>query len=90
MGTFGGGLQSQIGFGKVDRVKIGDNCLIGANSFIPAGREIPANSLVIGAPGKVAREVTAEEITHFARSSNGYVANWQRYRAGLAPDARYR
>ncbi len=42
---------------------IGDNCIIGgAGAVITEGKEIPANSLVIGIPGKVIRQVTEEEI----------------------------
>lgn len=80
-----------IGIGSVllDRVKVGNNCLIGANAFIPPGREIPDNSVVLGAPGKVARPATPEEIEGFTRSAQGYVENWQRFKAGLAPDTRY-
>jgi len=81
-----------IGIGAIvlDRVKIGDNCLIGANAFIPPGREIPANSVVLGAPGKVARQVRPEEIAHYTGSALHYVENWRRYKAGLALDERYR
>lgn len=81
-----------IGMGStlLDRVRVGDNCLIGANAFIPPGREIPANSVVLGAPGKVARTVTAAEIVHFTGSASLYVQNWRRFKAGLAPDERYR
>ncbi len=74
----------------MDRAKIGDNCLIGANAFIPAGREIPANSVVLGAPGKVVRMVSPQEVVHFTGSAAGYINNWRRYKAGLAPDERYR
>ena len=41
---------------------IGKNCIIGSHSLITEGKVIPDNSLVMGAPGKVIREVTAEEI----------------------------
>ena len=37
--------------------KIGDNCLVGAGALVPEGREIPPGSLVLGMPGKVAREI---------------------------------
>lgn len=81
-----------IGIGSVilDRVKVGNNCLIGANAFIPPGREIPGNSVVLGAPGKVARPATPEEIEGFTRSAMGYVENWRRFKEGLAIDERHR
>ncbi len=86
------GNNTLIGMGStlLDRVKVGNNCLIGANSFIPPGREIPDGSVVMGSPGKVARMATPEEIEGFTRSAQGYVENWRRFRAELAPDTRYR
>ena len=40
---------------------IRDSCIIGAKALITENKEIPDNSLVIGSPGKVIREVTEEE-----------------------------
>ena len=37
-------------------VTIGDNCVIGANSLVT--KDIPANSLVVGSPAKVVRQIT--------------------------------
>ncbi len=53
-----------IGMGAIilNNAKIGDNCIIGAGSLVTEGKEIPPNSLVIGVPGKVVRQVTEEEI----------------------------
>lgn len=53
-----------IGMGAIvlNNAKIGDNCIIGAGTVVTEGKEIPANSLVIGIPGKVVRQVTEEEI----------------------------
>ena len=53
-----------IGMGAIilNKAVIGDNCIIGAGAVVTEGKEIPANSLVIGVPGKVVRQVTEEEI----------------------------
>ena len=53
-----------IGMGSIilNNAVIGDNCIIGAGTVVTEGKEIPANSLVIGIPGKVVRQVTEEEI----------------------------
>lgn len=64
---------------------IGRNCLIGAGALITEGKEIPDNSLVVGAPGKVIRELDAEAIAGLRRSAEGYVANARRFAAGLSP-----
>jgi carbonic anhydrase/acetyltransferase-like protein (isoleucine patch superfamily) len=81
------GDNSLIGIGAVvlNGARIGKNCLIGAKALIPEGREIPDNSLVVGAPGKVARELTAEQAARLAESAAVYIANWRRYRRELAP-----
>lgn len=53
-----------IGMGAIilNQVVIGDNCIIGAGTVITEGKEIPSNSLVLGVPGKIIRQVTEEEI----------------------------
>ena len=40
------------------------------------------------APGKVIRKVTETDKEGFTRSAMGYVENWRRFKAGLAPDTR--
>lgn len=57
------GDNSLIGINAVilNGAKIGRNCIIGANSLITEGKEIPDNSLVMGSPGKVVRQVPAEQ-----------------------------
>ena len=53
-----------IGMGAIilNRAVIGDNCIIGAGALIPEGKVIPPNSLVLGIPAKIVREVTDEEV----------------------------
>ena len=57
------GDNSLIGIGAVilNKAKIGKNCIIGAKALITENKVIPDNSLVVGSPGKVVREVTEEE-----------------------------
>src|SRR6202008_4091759 len=76
---------SLIGIGAVvlNGVKIGKNCLIGAKALIPEGKVIPDNSLVMGAPGKVVREVSTEMAEHLTRAARDYVKNWRRFAAGM-------
>ena len=80
------GANSLIGMGAavLNGAKVGDNCLIGAGALIPEGREIPSNSLVVGMPGKVVRSLSPDEIARNTLSAAHYVANWQRFAAGLA------
>ena len=55
--------NSLIGIGAVvlNNAKIGKNCIIGSKALITENKEIPDNSLVMGSPGKVVRQVSPEE-----------------------------
>ncbi|MGA0025787.1 MAG: gamma carbonic anhydrase family protein [Burkholderiales bacterium] len=66
--------------------KIGKNCLIGAGAFIGEGKEIPDGSLVLGAPGKVVRQLTPEQIAGINGIAGRYVQNFKRFRSELKPD----
>jgi len=76
-----------IGIGSVilGRAKIGNNCLIGANTLITEGKVIPDNSLVMGQPGKVVRQLEPGQIEALKASAAHYVQNWQRYAGALKP-----
>lgn len=75
------GSNSLIGIGAVvlNGAKIGRNCLIGARALITEGKVIPDGSLVVGAPGRVVRTLTEDEIKGLTVSADHYVANWKRY-----------
>ena len=74
-----------MGATVLNHVRIGRNCLIGANALIAEGKEIPDNSLVVGAPGKIIRQLDEAAAAGLTRSAEGYVRNWKRYAAGLRP-----
>ncbi len=82
---------SLIGIGSVllNKCRIGKNCIIGANSLIPEGKVIPDNSLVMGSPGKVVRELSADVQEQLLASARHYVANAKNFRSSLRrlPDA---
>jgi len=65
------GDNTLIGMGAiVMECVVGENCIIGAGALIPAGKVIPPGSLVIGAPAKVARDLSDDEksgLQHHAR-----------------------
>jgi carbonic anhydrase/acetyltransferase-like protein (isoleucine patch superfamily) len=58
--------------------QIGRNCLIGANTLITENKVIPDNSLVMGAPGRVVRELDEAGISGLTKgptsTSNGGAA----------------
>ena len=83
--TIGEGSLIGIGATVLNGARIGNNCLIGAHSLIPEGKEIPDRSLVMGAPGRVVRELSEEEAKGLVKPAMHYVQNWQRYAGELRP-----
>ena len=81
--TIGDGSLVGIGSTVLNGAVIGKNCLIGAGCLITEGKEIPDNSLVMGAPGKVVRELSSEQAARVALGALHYVENWKRYRREL-------
>ena len=79
------GNQSLIGMGAtiLNGAKVGNNCLIGARALVTEGKVIPDNSLVIGAPGKVARILSDAEVLGLLKSAESYQANMRRFANGL-------
>ena len=81
------GDNSLIGMGAtvLNGARIGRNCLIGANALVTEGKVIPDNSLVMGAPAKVVRELGPDAVESLTKAAQEYVQKWQRYAAGLKP-----
>ena len=79
------GENSLVGIGAtiLNNAVIGKNCLIGAHTLIPEGKVIPDNSLVMGAPGKVVRELDETAIERLTKAASNYVRNWQRFAKGM-------
>jgi phenylacetic acid degradation protein len=46
----------------MDNVEIGDECIIGAMTFVKADEKIPARSLVVGNPARIVKQVSDEMI----------------------------
>ena len=83
--TIGENTLVGIGATILNGAVIGKNCLIGAHTFIPERKVIPDNSLVMGAPGKVVRELDAEGVARLSAAAASYVRNWKRFAKGLQP-----
>jgi carbonic anhydrase/acetyltransferase-like protein (isoleucine patch superfamily) len=81
------GEGSLIGMGAIilNRAVIGKNCLIAAGTLIPERKQIPDNSLVMGSPGKVVRQLTPEDLANNAWIAEHYVERAGLYRKGLRP-----
>ena len=79
------GDNSLIGMGStvLNKAKIGNNCLVGANALVTEGKEFPDNSLIVGSPAKVKRELTDMEKKIIKLSALHYVENMKRYSKDL-------
>lgn len=64
-----------VGMGAIvmNGAVIGTGSMIAAGALVPAGVVIPARSLVVGAPGKVRRETTEEEVGGIELNATFYV-----------------
>lgn len=51
---------------------IGKNCIIGSHALITEGKIIPDKSMVLGAPGKVLRQLTDDEIAKITDNALRY------------------
>jgi carbonic anhydrase/acetyltransferase-like protein (isoleucine patch superfamily) len=79
------GDNSLIGMGStiLSGAIIGPNCIVGANALVTENKEIPANSLVLGQPARVVRNLDESERVLILKSAEIYVKNYQRFGAGL-------
>ena len=79
------GDNSLIGMGAtvLNGAKIGKNCLIGAGALITENKVIPDGSLVMGAPGKVVRELDEAAFKMLEGSALHYQENMRRFRDTL-------
>lgn len=72
-----------IGIGSIilDGARIGRNSLVAAGSLVTPNTIIPPCSMVMGAPAKVRRELSPEELDHLSRSWQHYVELAETYRS---------
>ncbi|MEL6522795.1 MAG: gamma carbonic anhydrase family protein [Pseudomonadota bacterium] len=82
--TIGAGSLIGMGATILNGARIGRGCLIGACALITEGKEIPDGSLVMGAPGKVVRQLDEAAREGLRKSAMGYQTNQRRFRSGLS------
>ncbi len=63
-----------IGMGSIllNGSEVGENCIIGAGAVIVEDQKIPSNSIAVGIPAKVVKQVSAEHLKRIE-------INWQEY-----------
>ena len=69
------GDECLIGMGAtvLDGAKFGDRCIVGANALVTQRFVAPPGSMILGAPAKVVRPLTAEEQRGLRRWAEKYV-----------------
>jgi carbonic anhydrase/acetyltransferase-like protein (isoleucine patch superfamily) len=63
---------------------IGRHCLVGAGAIVTERTVFPDRTLILGAPARVVRELTDEEVAHLPESAAHYVRRGSQYRSRLA------
>ena len=84
--TIGDGSLIGINAVVLNGAKVGKNCLIGAKALVTEGMEIPDNSMAVGAPAKVIREVKPEHIERMQEGAEAYIKRAQLFRDKLRED----
>ena len=65
--------------------KIGKNCVIGANALVTENMVIPDNSLVMGSPAKVVKDISDKLATLLVKGAEHYAAKIPTYCNELKP-----
>ncbi|WP_247872411.1 gamma carbonic anhydrase family protein [Azospirillum sp. TSO35-2] len=81
--TIGSGTVVGMGATILNGAVIGRNCMIGANALVTEGKQIPDNSVVMGAPGKTVRTLDEVAQAQLQTLADHYVHNGRRFAAGL-------
>lgn len=72
-----------IGMGAtiLNGAEIGEYALVAAGALVPEGKKIPPRTLVMGAPAKIVRELTDQDLTKLLGTTEHYTEKGRRYRA---------
>ena len=69
------GDNTLVGMGAIimNGAKIGKNCIVAAGALVTQNTQMPDNSLIMGNPAKIKREVTEEEVAGNLKNAAFYV-----------------
>ncbi len=83
------GDNSLVGNGAIllDRVTLGKNVIVAANTLIPPDKVIPDGVVVMGSPYKIVREVSEKDLWLIDMSWRHYVDNAKRFTTDLKLEA---
>jgi carbonic anhydrase/acetyltransferase-like protein (isoleucine patch superfamily) len=82
------GTRTLIGMGAIllDDCEIGSRCIIAAGTLLPPKTIIPDGSVVMGAPGKIVREVTNRDLRAIDHVVQSYLELGRLHAAGRFPN----
>jgi carbonic anhydrase/acetyltransferase-like protein (isoleucine patch superfamily) len=63
--------------------KIGRHCLVAAAAVVLEGKVFPERSLIVGAPARVVRELTDDDVASLIRAADVYVKRGKLFKAEL-------
>jgi len=76
--SIGDGALIGMGATVLNRARIGAQSIVGAHALIPEGKEYPERSLIVGAPGRLIRQLSEEEAAALANGALHYIEKWRR------------
>jgi carbonic anhydrase/acetyltransferase-like protein (isoleucine patch superfamily) len=69
----------------MDRASIGEGCIVGALTFVPADFQVPERKVVVGNPARIVKDVTDEMLAWKTEGTKLYQQLPARLRASLVP-----
>jgi carbonic anhydrase/acetyltransferase-like protein (isoleucine patch superfamily) len=79
----GDGSLIGIGATLMNGSSVGKNCIVGAHALVTEGKKFPDNVVIMGAPAKVVRDITAEDRVALRANAERYVERAKRYKQEL-------
>ncbi|MGY8525128.1 gamma carbonic anhydrase family protein [Paracidovorax citrulli] len=73
------GIQAVV----LNRAVIGRECLVGAGAIVTEGKVFPDRSLILGAPARVVRQLSDEDVANLRRNADTYAQRQAVYRTDL-------
>ncbi len=73
------GIQAVV----MNNAVIGKDCLVGAGAIVTEGKVFADRSLVLGAPAKVVRTLSDDEVANLRRNAQSYVTRAAQYKSDL-------
>ena len=83
------GPRTLIGIGSIvlDDCEIGADCIIAAGALLPPNTKIPDGKVVMGIPGKIARDIKPDERLYIREVIESYIHLGRLHAAGTYPNA---